>query len=34
MKYKKLIININKYIPEEGDLMELEELMKVIEQNK
>lgn len=34
MKYKKLIININKYIPEKGDLMELEELMKIIEQNK
>lgn len=26
MKYKKLITNINKYIPEKGDLMELEDL--------
>lgn len=26
MKYKKLITNINKYIHEKGDLMELEDL--------
>ena len=31
MKYRKINININKYIPEEGDLMDLEELIKAME---